>query len=995
MLVGRDAELRELEAVAAELGRSGCARTVLLAGEAGIGKTTLAAEFVARMRATGLRTAWAACRAEGGTPPYWPWAQLLSRLGRGGALTPSDADPEQARFLLFDSVSSALREAGPVLLVIDDLHWADPDSVRLLAALPAHLGDAPVLVLGTYRDSEPGGMATMAAERRIVLSGLTSAELGAAVRESTGETVDEHAARALHDRTGGNPFFAAEIVRMGRSDAADALPGGVRAVLERRLAALDPRSLAVLRAAAVLDAGTSAGTDAVLLGAVAQVAVAEVAEALAPAVTARLAVAHEGRHRFPHALVGETLRELTPAATALDLHRRAAYTLATRLEAGISDVAELAHHRNRVADLSGEPGDRAAAVAVAVRAATAATSAAAHDDAVRTLETALDRLGAEDLPGAPDRGVLLCRLGDALLAAGDPARSRAVFRAAAVHARRAGRPELLATAALGATGGAAGFEVDLVDPDGCVLLEEALATLPPEREGLRAEVSARLSVALAFTDGEPRRAALAGEAVAIARRLGDPRVLASALAAHCDAIAGPAHVAERRTAADEIVACARRSRDRTVELLGRRLRTLALAEAGRWAEVDREIEEYARVAEPLRQAGLSWCVPLWRGTRALAAGDEPARLRYDAELEAQAARSGSGNAQILLLTQRFVAALLRGRTDEVDLAGFLALAPDLGASGYVTHGLLRTLRGEPGGADLVRHWLDERGGGTQDSEWLPEVVQAAQVAILLADVDLAARVSALLTPFAGLFAVEGMVAGTWGSVDGFLGRLAALRGDRGAARAHLAAAAAADARAGAFFADRTRARATASGAPGPVADRADPAEFRRDGEVWTLVFAGRTARLRDSKGLRDLAVLLGRPGREVSAAELAGAPGPGASALPLADRTAVAAYRVRLRDLSDEADEAAAGHDPERAARAAAERDALLAELAAVTGLDGRPRTAGSDAERIRKAVGNRIRSAVDRVAAAHPELGRHLRAAVRTGTFCRYAPEHPVRWRL
>ncbi|MCE0765670.1 hypothetical protein LWC35_22590, partial [Pseudonocardia kujensis] len=665
---------------------------------------------------------------------------------------------------------------------------------------------------------------------------------------------------------------------------------------------------------------------------------------------------------------------------------------------------------------AGVPGVGGAAGATAVRAATAATAGAAHEDAVRWLATALTHL--DPAGPVPGRGEVLCALGEAALAAGDPGRSRAVYLEAAADARRHDRPDLLATAALGATGGTTGFEIDLRDPGRCALLEEALAAVPPGEPALRAALAARLSVALAFTGDEPRRLALADEAVAGARRLGDPRVLAAALAARCDATAGPAHVAERRAAADEIVACARRIPDRARELLGRRLRTVALAEAGRWADVDVEIAAYAHVAQPLRQAGLSWCVPLWRGARALAAGDEEAWRRHDAELAGLVTRSRSGNAEILLLTQRFVAAVLGGRPEDADLEGFLRLAPALGPSVYATHALLRALAGEPGAADLLDRWLDGRAAGPHDSEWLPEAVQVAQAALLLGDRTAAARTYALLLPHAGLFAVEGMVAGTWGSVDAFLGRLAALRGDSAAARRHLVAAVEADARAGAALERRTRAWAAeldgvgepagrtepdqpagesgAVGTAGPSAGpTAGPAEFRREGELWALSYAGRTVRLRNSKGLRDLAVLLARPGREVAVHELAGVPAPDGSGLVLADRTAVAAYRTRLRDLDEEVEDAAATHDPERSARATAERDALIAELAAVTGLGGRPRTAGSDVERRRKAVGNRVRAAVDRVAAVHPELGRHLRASVHTGTFCRYDPEHAVTWRL
>jgi hypothetical protein len=173
------------------------------------------------------------------------------------------------------------------------------------------------------------------------------------------------------------------------------------------------------------------------------------------------------------------------------------------------------------------------------------------------------------------------------------------------------------------------------------------------------------------------------------------------------------------------------------------------------------------------------------------------------------------------------------------------------------------------------------------------------------------------------------------------------------------------------------------------------AVFRRDGEVWTLAYAGRAVRLRDAKGLRDLAALLACPGRELAVHELVGSPAPGTLGIEQADRTAIAAYRRRLAELEEEGTDAAAMHDPARVERATAERDALLDELAAVTGLGGRTRRTGSDAERMRKAVGNRIRQAVGRIEQVHPELGRHLRVSVRTGTFCRYDPDRTVRWRL
>jgi hypothetical protein len=162
--------------------------------------------------------------------------------------------------------------------------------------------------------------------------------------------------------------------------------------------------------------------------------------------------------------------------------------------------------------------------------------------------------------------------------------------------------------------------------------------------------------------------------------------------------------------------------------------------------------------------------------------------------------------------------------------------------------------------------------------------------------------------------------------------------------------------------------------------------------VWTLDYAGRTVQLKDSKGLRDLAVLLARPGERTHVGELAGAVGlPGSDVGPLADRRALAAYRERLGLIDAELGSLAAGA-PE-AGELNTEREALLDELSAATGLSGRPRAAGSPTERMRKAVTYRIRSAISRVADVHPELGRHLRASVRTGTWCTYIPENRVDW--
>jgi hypothetical protein len=250
--------------------------------------------------------------------------------------------------------------------------------------------------------------------------------------------------------------------------------------------------------------------------------------------------------------------------------------------------------------------------------------------------------------------------------------------------------------------------------------------------------------------------------------------------------------------------------------------------------------------------------------------------------------------------------------------------------------------------------------------------------------------------------------------------LATFLGRPDRAQEHFAAALSLDAAAGRALAERTRGwaadvdaaglsrevlvgtapqhqprRATPS-LPAPWRRRPrDTGRFRRDGPVWTLEFAGQTVRLADTKGLRDLAVLLRRPGERTHVSELCAAGTEQPDAGPLADRRALAAYRARLGELADEIADAGYAADAGRAERAAREREALLAELSSVTGLGGSSRRAGSDTERMRKAVHNRVRQAIERITEAHPELGRHLRASVHTGSYCGYQPEHPVRWSL
>jgi len=281
-----------------------------------------------------------------------------------------------------------------------------------------------------------------------------------------------------------------------------------------------------------------------------------------------------------------------------------------------------------------------------------------------------------------------------------------------------------------------------------------------------------------------------------------------------------------------------------------------------------------------------------------------------------------------------------------------------------------------------------------------------EVAAVLGDRARAAQFEPRLRHMSGLHLTLGQMGLTWlGPVDRVLGLLAATRGAFDEARASLERALAqARAVGGAPFVARierelaalpeTRARPSAPPAASASAERLTMAP---EGDVWLLSYAGRVLRLRASRGLAMLARLVAQPGRELHVLDLGGGGGSGAGsggpgidtgdAGPLLDAQARAAYRDRVEDLEDAIAEAEADNDPTRAEKARAELEMLADELSRGVGLGGRERRAGAAAERARVNVQRRLKDALDRIAAADPELGRHLARSVRTGTFCSYEP--------
>ena len=1029
--VGRERQLATLTAALDEA-VAGTGRLVLVTGEAGIGKTRLCEALGDLADERGIDVVSAACWESGAVPAYWPWQQVVRRLG--GLLGPAGggqaaADPDLARAELFEHITALLAQAAGArsrLVVLDDLHWADVPSVRLLAHLAPALRRLPVLTVATFRPDEVAATTPLGAAladlarhgERLVLTGLAASELTPLMTAVTGESPPAGAVEALHRHTKGNPLFARELVQLvgagGLGDEDLPVPDTVRGVLHGRLARLTDWCRSVLQVGAVagdefaLDDLVDAGDDA--LDAIDEAGAAGV-----------LRPAGVGRWAFTHPLVRAVLYDELGVARRVRLHQRVGEALEARRAAGAPvDLAVLSHHFVRAA----AAGTAAKAVTYAAQAAERAMALLAYEDAGTLLRQALAALSLA--PQAADRATLLLALGAALTAAGDQPAARGAYLEAAELARAAGRPDQLAQAALG-VGSGGGFEVAPTDREQVDLLEEALRALGDGTSGLWAEVAARLSVALWQTGQEGRRCELAEQALAAARGGGrgvSPRQLAAVLAAHCDAIPGPGHAEQRLEEAGEVVAIGAGLGDRAIELLGRRLRLVARLEMGDMAGADAEVDAFAAVADLLRQPLYGWYVPLWRGMRALTRGDLAACGRWVEEAEAVGASAHSDNAAILAGGLRWFLARERGDS-EAPLQLIEPLLQFEQSFGLQVAVAVSLVQAEAGRTAEARATLAGAGplldGAPLDSEWLPMVAQASVAASLLGDLDVARWAYRALVPHRHRFVVEGIGAVCWGSVERILGLLASALGRPAEAKAHFDAALSANRQLGAplviarterdaglALGDRDLLVAALAGyrdlgvehrvaeleavlgaSPTPSANR-----FHLDGQVWTVAFAGTTAHVKDVKGMADLARLLARPGTELAAADLAGGAVAG-DAGEVIDDQARAAYKDRLVELEGELDAADAAGDSARSGAAQAERDALLAQLSSAFGLGGRPRKAGAGSERARGAVTWRIRDAIARIEAVHPDLAHHLRRSVRTGTWCVYDPESPVEWSL
>ena len=586
-IVGRGEELDVLERAADSLSRPVIA---LVSGDAGAGKTALAEALSHRLAARGWTTIWAAAPEHEGAPVDWPWARDLA--------SPAGPDPAVARFRLRQAAVArlvAIAAAAPVLLVADDLHWADDDTLDLLAALPA--GPGRILVAGTYRTTDVTPQLTAALARfarteplRIYLGGLTEPATGELTRLVTGRPVDARTAALIHRRSGGNPFFVRELARLLAAEghaALEQIPAGVRDVIRHRLSRLPEATQTVLRRAAVLGRDVDADVLAHWAG-------EALLDGLDDGLRTGFLTETDGRLRFAHILVRDTLYDDLSSARRTRWHAAAAEAI-ERLRP--DDVAALAHHYARA-------GSRASAAKAAVYARAAAEQAErqvnpreaarlwqltiqAHDRAAgggdRT-GTAGSRGLREDVRG---RLTAVMGLGRALAVTDHLEQSRRYRAEAIATAEQLDDPELTADVI-------AAFDVPAVwarnDDEQLSqrIVRAAERALPAADPAQRSRLLSTIALELrGSTADRGRQAAL--EAEAIARATGDAALLAFALDARfMQTFHRPGLAPERARIGAELATLAAEHELVTFEVLGRLILLQSHCAVGDFAAADTE-----------------------------------------------------------------------------------------------------------------------------------------------------------------------------------------------------------------------------------------------------------------------------------------------------------------------------------------------------------------------------------------------------------------------
>lgn len=780
-LVGRVNELDRLERLGDLTHTAGVRRLALLSGDAGIGKSRLAAEAASRLHAAGATVIHGRC-TEGALIPYQPFSEAIRPLLTGDdpiiGLAPPGSDEEgTGRYQLFedfDRVLAAHRTA--VVFVLDDVQWADPSALQLLRHLLHRADRSSLLVIATARpearDPHHRVAATLAAAQSagaveaIALAGLSAAE--AETLAGHLNTFHPERSRMAWERTGGNPFLLSELLR--HPQAGGELPTTARDAIVARVAGLGPAVFDALAAAAV--AGEAFRIDPLLtvLGGDASAHFAAIDRAYA----AGLLVEDSSRQatcRFAHAIVREALASVTSPSQRSRWHLLHARALEALGPAVAPDVA-----RHRHAALP--DGDPTRARLAAVAAFHHSMNALAYELAVSFADMALDALDAGG-GNDTDRAEVLLGRGRAHLRAGDLGRATADCRAAFQLATRCEMPGLRAESVLA---WADASPVWGRDPELRAALDKILAD-GVDDVGRQARLKAKLAQLLYYEDDDDRRRQLSREAIDDARHSGRGDVLASVLAATHAAAWDPAGLEQRIALAREIVTIGSSSQLPESELQGLGWLAVDLLEAGDRRAADDAFARHRAVAERLGQRLALRDVELWAAMRAILDGrfdDAPDHIERSRDLGEAARDPGTDS---IHLVQRFWLAVEADDHAELDAlvdAHERILAENTDVPAWrAALALLHVRRGDEPAARAEFETLaaDDFHGLPPDAVWLNAITYLAEGCAFLHDEQRAPLLFQMLAPYAGRIAVIDRALACKGSVDRFLGLLAATMGD--------------------------------------------------------------------------------------------------------------------------------------------------------------------------------------------------------------------------
>lgn len=857
--VGRERELGVLLAMMEVISASG--GMALLAGEPGIGKTRTAEEAARQARAAGLRVLWGRCWEGAGAPPFWPWvevirgylqdaepacaraelsavapvmAQLVPELHEVLGAQPAlpELDPDQARFRLFDGLAQFLTASArnrPLLIVLDDLHWADTASLLQLQFLARDLRNVPLLLLGTYRDGEVvrgqplartlADLARSTSVVRVSLHGLTEPDVARLIAATGGTAPARSLVEAVTRETDGNPFFITEVVRLLAGDSRIAgwdsvpasaiqltIPHTVREATGRRLDLLSETCTAVLTTAAVLGRVFQLRTLEAVIAAQPDgpFPADAVLDALEEAEARGIVEAEPGNpswFRFSHILIRDILYEDLTSTRRMRLHRLAGEVLERLygVAAGLQ-FAELASHFVHAAPARDLPK----AVRYERWAGDHALTIYAYEEAAEHYASALHVLdlagggyadaGEEYSPA--NRCDLVLNMGTAQRMAGDVDAARNTFLQATDLARGLQDVSRFVRSVQG-------FAGDIPQQRGgdallLRLLDEALQALAEGDSHDRAMLLTRQAIEIYYLPDIERGLALGYEAAAMARRLEDEsaisyvlRFLSLSEALDCD---------QRLASTEELVKLAIANETPGLELVGHCWRAVCLLERGDAEGADAQIAAYAALAERLQQPTYLAMVQILRAMQASLCGRlEEAEILAERALES-ARRAGRSDALTAHASLVFVLRIVQGRLDELEepLRGFIAQNPAMPvwrcALAYLYAETER--RAE---ANEVFEALAAAGFVTipRDNLWLTALSALAECCAFLDDQEHAVQIYDLLLPFAGYNVVISGGSGCTGSVARALGLLAATLQRWEDAERHFEAALAMNARIGA------------------------------------------------------------------------------------------------------------------------------------------------------------------------------------------------------